>query len=132
LAGRKINDDMGGYVAGEIVKKMIKAKQHIDGARVAIMGLAFKENVGDVRNTKIIDIIDELKEYGVDVIVHDPIADPQIVYNEFGIELAAENELTNLDCIVMAVPHDVFMEKYDLDAFSDWYKAEDKKVFVDI
>src|SRR5699024_8179700 len=112
--------------------KMIKAKQHIDGARVAIMGLAFKENVGDVRNTKIIDIIDELKEYGVDVIVHDPIADPQIVYNEFGIELAAENELTNLDCIVMAVPHGVFMEKYDLDAFSDWYKAEDKKVFVDI
>ena len=132
LAGRKINDDMGVYVAGEIVKKMIKAKQHIAGARVAIMGLSFKENVGDVRNTKIIDIIDELKEYGVDTIVHDPIADPQIVYNEFGIELAGTDELKDLDCIVMAVPHQIFIEKYNLDAFSKWYKDENKKVFVDI
>lgn len=132
LAGRKINDDMGVYVAGEIVKKMIKARQHVDGAKVAILGLTFKENVGDVRNTKIIDIIDELKEYGVDVLVHDPVADPEIVYNEFQIELVREEDLKDLDCIVLAVPHNVFLDKYDLDTFSKWYKDDNKKVFIDI
>lgn len=132
LAGRKINDDMGGYVAGEIVKKMIKARQNVDGAKVAILGLTFKENVGDVRNTKIIDIIDELKEYGVDVLVHDPIAEAENVYREFGIELVREEDLRDLDCIVIAVPHNVFLEKYDLDTFNEWYKDENKKVLIDI
>lgn len=131
LAGRKINDDMGKYVAGEIIKKMIKAKQDIDGARVAIMGLTFKENVGDVRNTKIIDIINELKEYGVNVLVHDPVAEPETVYHEFHLELARKEDLTDLDCIVMAVPHQEFLETYDLDTMGEWYKDE-KKVFVDI
>lgn len=131
LSGRKINDDMGKYVAGETIKKMIKAKQEIDGAKVAVLGLTFKENVGDVRNTKIIDIIDELKEYGVNVLVHDPIADPQEVYQVFGIELAHKDELKDLDCAIMAVPHDVYKDEFTLDAIDQLYK-NDKKVLVDI
>src|SRR5699024_11268098 len=70
-AGRKINDDMGKHIASNIIKTMIKAKQQIDGARVAVLGITFKENVGDVRNTKVIDIIEELRDYGVNVFVQD-------------------------------------------------------------
>lgn len=131
LSGRKINDDMGKYVASNIIKQMIKAKQEIDGAKVAIFGITFKENVGDVRNTKIIDIITELKEYGVDVLVHDPVAEKEDVYHEYGIELIEKEQLSNLDCVVLAVPHKIFMETYDLNMLDDLYK-NDKKVLVDI
>lgn len=131
LSGRKINDDMGKYVASEIIKKMIKAKQEIDGARVAILGLTFKENVADVRNTKIIDIVDELKEYGVEILVYDPVADVEDVYREYGIELVAKEELHDLDCVVLAVPHDVFLEQFPLEKIEELYR-NDKKVFVDI
>lgn len=75
LSGRKINDDMGKYIAESIVKKMIKANKQINGAKVAIFGITFKENCPDVRNTKVIDVIQELEEYGVDVKVVDPEAD---------------------------------------------------------
>ncbi|GGA64651.1 nucleotide sugar dehydrogenase [Ornithinibacillus halotolerans] len=131
LSGRKINDDMGKYVASNIIKQMIKAKQDIDGARVAILGLTFKENVGDVRNTKIIDIVDELKEYGVNVLVHDPMAEADEVYHEYQIELINEEELKDLDCVVFAVPHKVYMETYDLDKLESLFR-NDKKVLVDI
>ncbi|MYL56448.1 nucleotide sugar dehydrogenase [Virgibacillus halodenitrificans] len=131
LSGRKINDDMGKYIAGNIIKKMIKAKQEIDGAKVAILGLTFKENVADVRNTKIIDIIDELKEYGVDVLVHDPVAEPDAVNEEFGIELVGSEKLTELDCVVLAVPHEEFKKTYDLKTLDKLYKSN-KKVLIDI
>ncbi|WP_164218528.1 nucleotide sugar dehydrogenase [Virgibacillus sp. YIM 98842] len=131
LSGRKINDDMGKYVASNIIKKMIKAKQEIDGAKVAIFGLTFKENVGDVRNTRVIDIIDELKEYGVNVIVYDPVAEVENVYREFGIELASKDELQDLDSIVMAVPHNELKEEFDLDRLETLFK-NDRKVLVDI
>src|SRR5690625_2130171 len=75
LAGRKVNDGMGKYIAGNIIKMMIQAKQNIDGAKIAILGITFKEDVADVRNTKVIDIIDELKDYGVKVLVYDQVAD---------------------------------------------------------
>src|SRR5690625_4254253 len=131
LSGRKINDDMGKYVASNIIKKMIKAKQEIDGAKVAIFGLTFKENVGDVRNTRIIDIIDELKEYGVNVIVYDPVAEAENVYREFGIELAAKEELHDLDSVVMAVPHKELVSEFDLNKLEALFK-NDRKVLVDI
>jgi UDP-N-acetyl-D-galactosamine dehydrogenase len=131
LSGRKINDDMGKYVAGNVIKKMIKAKQEIDGAKVAIFGLTFKENVGDVRNTRVIDIIDELKEYGVNVLVYDPVAEVDNVYREFGIELAAKEELKDLDSVVLAVPHDEIKAEFSLDKLDGLYK-NDKKVLVDI
>ncbi|MFC4025013.1 nucleotide sugar dehydrogenase [Oceanobacillus longus] len=131
LSGRKINDDMGKYIASNIIKKMIKAKQEIDGARVAIMGLTFKENVSDVRNTKVIDIINELEEYGVEVIVHDPLAEKDEVSNVFGITLSEREDLTNLDAIVLAVPHKVFKEDYTIEMLDEMYK-NDTKVIIDI
>jgi len=131
LSGRKINDDMGKYVAGEIIKKMIKAKQDISTAKVAVLGLTFKENVADVRNTKIIDIVNELKEYDVDVLVHDPLADPEEVNDEFDIVLVQEDELKDLDCVVFAVPHDAYKENFTLKEIDTLYKNE-KKVLVDI
>lgn len=131
LSGRKVNDDMGKYVAGEIIKKMIKAKQEIDGARIGFLGLTFKENVPDVRNTKIIDIIEELNEFGVEVLVNDPMADPAEVKREFNIDLVNIEELKNLDCVVLAVPHQFYKDKYSLNTIDSLYK-NDKKVFIDI
>lgn len=131
LSGRKINDDMGKYVASNIIKKMIKAKQEIDGARVAIFGLTFKENVADVRNTRVIDIIDELKEYGVNVIVYDPVAEAENVQREFGIELAGKEELHDLNSVVMAVPHNELKAEFDLNRLETLFK-DDRKVLVDI
>src|SRR5690625_3037615 len=118
LAGRKVNDGMGKYIAGNIIKTMIKAKQQIDGARIGIFGLTFKENVADVRNTKVIDIIEELNEYGVEVLVHDPVAEPDEVRDVFNIRLVDQAALTNLDSIVYAVPHDALTETGISDALN--------------
>lgn len=132
LAGRKINDNMGKHIASNIIKTMIKTEQSINDARIAILGMTFKENVADVRNTKVIDIIKELQEYGVNVLVHDPVADREEVHEEFEIDLVDERELTELDTIVMAVPHDVFKEKYTLDHLQSMYRHDDKQVLVDV
>lgn len=131
LAGRKVNDDMGKHIAGNIIKTMIKAKQEIHGSKIAILGLTFKENVADVRNTKVIDIIDELNDYGIEVLVHDPVAEPKEVLKEFGIRLVDKSELNELDCIVAAVPHDVFKEDYPLEKLAKLYR-NDKQVLVDV
>ncbi|WP_042221475.1 nucleotide sugar dehydrogenase [Oceanobacillus manasiensis] len=130
LSGRKINDDMGKYIASNIIKKMINAKQNIDGAKVAILGITFKENVGDVRNTKIIDIINELKEYGVDVLVHDPVAETEAVKNEFGIDLVKQGDLKDLDCFVFAVPHEELKQSYNLETISSLFNEQ--KVLIDV
>lgn len=131
LSGRKINDDMGKHIANNIIKSMIKSKQEINGARIAIFGLTFKENVADVRNTKVIDIIEELNDYGVEVLVHDPVADADEVLREFNIRLINEDELQDLDTIVMAVPHHAFLENYSLDILDGLYRGN-KKVLIDI
>lgn len=131
LSGRKVNDGMGKYIASNIIKTMIKAKQPIDGARVAIFGLTFKENVADVRNTKVIDIIEELNDYGVEVIVHDPVAEFDDVLREYNIKLVDQDELHDLDSIVFAVPHKVFEDTYTLDVMNSLYR-NDKKVLVDV
>lgn len=108
LAGRKINDDMGKYVAENTVKKMIKANKQINGSRVAIFGVAFKENCPDVRNTKVIDIIKELEEYGIEVKVVDPVADKDDLWREYKIVPCKTDELADLDTIIVAVPHEEF------------------------
>lgn len=131
LAGRKVNDNMAKHVASNIIKSMIHAKLNVNEAKIGIFGLTFKENVPDVRNTKVIDIIKELKDYGVDVLVHDPVADPEEVQREFDIQLADETEMTDLDCVVMAVAHDAYKETYTLDKVLSLYRT-DKRVFVDI
>ncbi len=131
LAGRKINDDMGKYVASNIIKKMIQAEQSIKGSKVAIFGITFKENCPDVRNTRVVDIIEELEEYGVNVVVHDPVADKDEVYREYGINLVGKEELDNLDSIIFAVGHTKFEEGYGFEFLDKLYKTN-KKVLIDI
>ena len=108
LSGRKINDDMGKYVAENTVKKMIKANKQINGSKVAIFGITFKENCPDVRNTKVVDIIKELKEYGIDVKIVDPVADKEDLWHGYRINTCNVEEIKDMDAIIFAVPHDEF------------------------
>lgn len=108
LAGRKINDDMGKYVAENTVKKMIKANQPIKDSKVVIFGITFKENCPDVRNTKVMDIIRELEEYGIEVIVVDPVADKRSLWHEYRIVPRTFDEIENADAVLIAVPHHEF------------------------
>ncbi|MGD6991124.1 nucleotide sugar dehydrogenase [Sutcliffiella horikoshii] len=110
LSGRKINDDMGKYVAESTVKNMIKANKQINGAKVAIFGVTFKENCPDVRNTKVVDVIKELEEYGVDVKVVDPQADKEDLWHEYRINLCEVEDIKEMDGVIFAVPHDEFKD----------------------
>ncbi len=106
LAGRKINDNMGKYVAEQTVKQLIKAGKTVNKCRVLVLGITFKENVRDIRNSKVIDIINELKDYNVNTIVHDPYAIKEEVLKEYGVELSEDFEaLKPFDGIVVAVKH---------------------------
>jgi UDP-N-acetyl-D-galactosamine dehydrogenase len=108
LAGRRINDGMGKYVAENTVKKLIKAGRVVKGARVLILGLTFKEDVPDIRNTKVIDIYRELEDYGVEVIIHDPLACPIEAEHEYGVKLTAFDAVGNVDAVIYAVNHKNF------------------------
>jgi UDP-N-acetyl-D-galactosamine dehydrogenase len=105
LAGRRINDGMGKFIAEQTVKQMIAAGSAIKGAKVTVLGLTFKEDCADLRNSKVVDIINELKSYGVEVFVHDPQADGVEAQHEYGVELTAWNDLPRADAIVAAVAH---------------------------
>lgn len=131
LSGRKVNDGMGKYIANQIIKTMIQAEQQINGARVAIFGLTFKENVADVRNTKVIDIIEELKDYGVEVLVYDPVAVADDVIREYNIKLIDKEELHQLDSIVFTVPHHIFKDTYSLETLKPLYR-NDQMVLIDV
>ncbi|MBQ7607886.1 MAG: nucleotide sugar dehydrogenase [Desulfovibrionaceae bacterium] len=108
LAGRKINDNMGKYIAEVCVKRLINAGTAIKGARVGILGFTFKENVPDIRNTRVIDIVRELAEFGVQAFVHDPCADTAETEKEYGIRLLPISELRDLDALIIAVGHKDF------------------------
>lgn len=108
LAGRRINDGMGAYVAGQLVKAMLKRRIHVDGARVLLLGLTFKENCPDLRNTRVIDVVEELRDYGVQVDVHDPWADADEAQAEYGLDLIGTPVAGAYDGIVLAVAHDAF------------------------
>ncbi len=108
LAGRRLNDSMGAYVATQLVKAMLKKKIQVDGVRVLIMGLAFKENCPDIRNTKIIDILAELKEYNIAVDVHDPWVDAAEARHEYNIDIISQPQTGEYDAIVLAVAHEQF------------------------
>ena len=110
LAGRRINDGMGKYIAENVVKKLIAADKHVKGARVAIMGFTFKENCPDARNSKVFDIYKELREYGIDPIVVDPIAEAKDVLSHYGVALSDNSALNNLDAVVLAVAHDEYKQ----------------------
>ena len=108
-AGRFVNDSMGGYIAKKIVKKMIGMGKNILGARVLVMGVTFKEDVSDIRNSKVVDIVSELKDFGVDVDVMDPHADSEEVMHEYGFKLI-ERPRANYDAVVVAVAHKEYMD----------------------
>jgi UDP-N-acetyl-D-galactosamine dehydrogenase len=110
LAGRRINDGMGAFIARKTVQQMIHAGRNIMGARVNVLGLTFKENCRDIRNSKVIDIIRELAEYGVETFVHDPEADPDETLHEYGIRLRTWDELPAADATVLAVAHKRLLE----------------------
>ncbi|MDB5894601.1 MAG: GDP-mannose dehydrogenase, partial [Rhodoferax sp.] len=105
LAGRRINDSMGKFIAEQTIKHMIAAGSYIKGAKVNVLGLTFKENCGDLRNSKVIDIINELKTYGVEVFVTDPQAKADEAMHEYGVKLLPWDELPRADAIVAAVAH---------------------------
>lgn len=111
LAGRRVNDSMGKYIAEQTIKQLIRLHCSVNGARVGILGLTFKENCPDIRNTKVIDIYHELKEYGVDVLVHDPMVDVNAAQKEYAIKLHEWNDLHELDAIILAVPHKQILQK---------------------
>lgn len=108
LAGRRLNDGMGNYVASQMVKAMMKRRIHVDGARVLVLGLAFKENCPDLRNTRVVDVVTELQEYGISVDVHDPWAEEKEAEAEYGLELVGKPGSMAYDGIILAVAHDKF------------------------
>lgn len=108
LAGRRINDNMGKYVASQVIKLMIKRGVKINSARVLVLGLTFKENCPDIRNSRVIDVIDELKDFGCRVDVYDPWADENEVKKEYCIDLLKDYKQSDYDCVVIAVAHDKF------------------------
>lgn len=110
LAGRRINDEMGKFVAENTVKKLIKAGRKVKGSKVAIFGITFKENCPDSRNTKVIDIIKELEDYEVETIVVDPIANKEEVEDEYDIKLRDMGDINGVDVVIFAVAHDIFKE----------------------
>ncbi|MDW7746933.1 Vi polysaccharide biosynthesis UDP-N-acetylglucosamine C-6 dehydrogenase TviB [Halomonas sp.] len=110
LSGRRINDGMGAYVSSQLIKRMLKARIHVQGARVLVMGLTFKENCPDLRNTRVVDIVDELSDYGVTVDVHDPHVDAREAESEYGIRPVTSPEAGAYDAIIVAVAHREFMD----------------------
>ena len=110
LAGRRLNDGMGAYVVSQLVKAMVKKRIHVDGAKVLIMGLAFKENCPDLRNTRIVDIIKELGDYNISVDVYDPWVNPIEAAHEYGFTPVSDPEINGYDAIVLAVAHNEFRD----------------------
>jgi len=110
LAGRRINDDMGKFIAEQTVKELIRNGHAVRDAKVNVLGLTFKEDVPDLRNSRVIDVINELRSFGVEVRVHDPVPDPKDAMHEYGIELVSWDALPRADALIAAVAHKRFMQ----------------------
>ncbi len=113
LAGRRINDDMGRHVARKAIKMLIQRGRDVAGAKVAILGLTFKEDVPDLRNSKVPDILDEFADYGVKATIHDPMADPAEAHHEYGLRFTAPETLEQVDVLILAVNHRQYLEQID-------------------
>lgn len=132
LSGRRINDDMGKYVAESMVKNLIKADIPVKGAKAAILGFTFKENCPDTRNTKVIDIYRELGEYGITPVVVDPAADAEEAGRLYGITFGAMTDVKNMDAVIVAVAHREFLS-LDKDRIGAFFNPNhSKKVFMDL
>lgn len=131
LSGRRINDEMGRYVVENLIKHLVKADIQIKNARVAILGFSFKENCPDIRNTKVYDIVTELREYGISAAVYDPQADRNEVKKEYGIELVPFEEIKDMDAVVIAVAHKEFLSigKGELNTFFKATENRHKVIF---
>lgn len=131
--GRKVNDKMGEFIATSTIKKLIEANKRVKEAKVAILGLSFKENTPDTRNSKVVDVYDALKEYGLSPVVIDPVADKEEAKNLYNIEIQNLNSIDQVDCVILAVQHDEF-KKLTLDGIDKLFiKADNKeKVLIDI
>ena len=133
LAGRKINDNMGKYIAEQTVKHLIEADKAVKGAKVLVAGITFKENVNDIRNSRVIDIINELKEYGIAVMVADPLANAEAVEHEYGIKLIKYSKNIKSDAIIIAVNHDLFRQEFTLSRLESHMSAgKHRGVVVDV
>ena len=133
LSGRRINDEMGKYVVENLIKSLIKADVPVKDSKVAILGFTFKENCPDTRNTRIIDIVDELKEYGINPMIADPEADAEEAKHEYGLVFDSLEDLKDMDAIVIAVGHDQFLNLSQED-LNGMFKigSNDNKVLLDI
>jgi len=123
LAGRRINDGMGEFIGTQCVKHMIKSGKPVKGAKLAVMGLTFKENCPDLRNSKVIDVINSLKSFGVDVLVHDPMADKEHAKAVYQVDLIETEALTDLDAVIFAVAHKEY-RNLSLETLQQWLKPE--------
>ena len=132
LSGRRINDDMGKYVAESLIKSLIRADIPVKNAGVAILGFTFKENCPDTRNTKVIDIVKELREYGIEPVIADPEADTAEANRLYGISFVEMGEISNMDAVILAVSHKEF-EKLSPDTLNRFYKKRHtRRVLADI
>lgn len=133
LSGRKINDGMGKFISDAIIKKLILTNKVVTNSKVVILGITFKENTPDSRNSKVIDIIESLKEYGITPVIVDPVANVEEVKREYGIDIVDINNIENADCLVLAVAHDCFKEVSlkELDSLFGDYQAHEK-IIVDV
>jgi UDP-N-acetyl-D-galactosamine dehydrogenase len=129
LAGRRINDGMAKFVAEKTVKSMISSGFHVKGSKVNVIGLTFKENCPDLRNSKVADIVHELESYGCDVHVYDPVAEAEEAQHEYGIKLERWEDLPKADALVVAVPHKEVLARSLLDFQS---KLNDNGCFIDV
>ncbi len=130
LAGRRINDDMGKYCAENCVKNLISVDKGVKGAKVAILGFTFKENCPDTRNTKIIDIVNELKEYGIDPVIADPVADAEEAQRLYGVELVDLSSIKDMDAVILAVAHKEFVS-FTLEQIEEFF-GDGKRVLLDL
>ena len=131
LSGRRINDDMGKYCAENLVKKLIQADVPVKNAKVAILGFTFKENCPDTRNTKVIDIYNELKEYGITAAIADPEADADEAKRLYGVEFVDMTDIRDMDAVILAVAHDRF-KTLDMAALDSLYRQNAPKVLLDL
>jgi UDP-N-acetyl-D-galactosamine dehydrogenase len=129
LAGRRINDSMGKFVAEQTVKQLIQAGSYIKGAKVNVLGVTFKEDVPDLRSSKVINLIRELESYGVEVYVHDPVADPAEALHEYGLKLQPWDNLPQAEAIIVAVAHNQFLQ-HATTAYVNMLKS--KGCFIDV
>ena len=129
LAGRRINDGMGQFIAEQTVKMLARQGLHTAGQTVIVLGLTFKEDVPDLRNSKVIDVVRELEAYGINVVIHDPIADKEEAHEEYGVNLVDWDKLPKANAIVAAVSHKAYQQQ-GLPALLD--KLVDKGVFIDV